>query len=194
MKAIQITSFFILVLAIASFQLNGQSTYKVVSSEMTISGTSNVHDWTSSVNSLKATGDIRFENSRINNITNFIVTIPVQSIKSTKGKIMDNKTYDALEAKQHPNITFQLTSATYTNSINAKGYLTIAGTKKSINLTVKPTVASNGTITFVGSQKINMKDYGITPPTALLGAMTTGEYVTIAFKISLMKDTATSLK
>jgi hypothetical protein len=40
------------------------------------------------------------------------VDVLVKSIKSTKGSIMDNKTYDALKAEAHPKITFKLERAT----------------------------------------------------------------------------------
>ena len=44
---------------------------------------------------------------------------------------------------------------------------------------------SDGSITFNGSKKLKMTDYGIKPPTALLGTMTTGDEVEIVFQVTL---------
>jgi polyisoprenoid-binding protein YceI len=40
-------------------------------------------------------------------------------------------------------------------------------------------------ITFNGSKKIKMTDFGISPPTALMGTMTTGDEVEVIFQVTL---------
>ncbi|HTA26291.1 MAG TPA: YceI family protein, partial [Bacteroidia bacterium] len=67
-------------------------------------------------------------------------------------------------------------------TISAKGTLTIAGVTKPIDMLIKVSAPNQGYLTFEGSQTIKMTDYGITPPTALLGTMKTGNEITINFK------------
>jgi filamentous hemagglutinin family protein len=46
-------------------------------------------------------------------------------------------------------------------------------------------VGSDGSVTFSGSKKLKMTDYGIKPPTALMGTMTVGDEVEIVFSVTL---------
>ena len=47
-------------------------------------------------------------------------------------------------------------------------------------------MGANGEIYFQGSKSIDMTQFGITPPTALMGTLTTGKDVTITFKLYFM--------
>lgn len=158
---------------------------------MTISGTSTLHDWTSKVNTVTGNGDIVFENSQLKKISALSVSIPVTSIESPKGRVMDSKTYDALKSEEFPNITFKLASVTsiqpIQNGVTVKvsGYLTIAGSKKLIDLYVTGTYLGNNGIQFKGSKSFKMTDFDIDPPTALLGTLHTGDEVTIDFSVNL---------
>ena len=69
--------------------------------------------------------------------------------------------------------------------INASGTLTIAGASSRIDMYVRGKVGADGSITFNGSKKIKMTDFKIKPPTALMGTLTTGDEVEIAFQITL---------
>lgn len=177
-------------------QVVAQEKYDVISSKVTISGTSNLHDWVSNVNSVTATGTIDIVSGEVKGINNFNVKIPVTSIKSENGSIMDNKTYDALKSKAYPNIYFELTSATplANNRLKVNGKLSIAGLKRTITMNVDYKVLSNGNIEFTGKESLKMTDYKVDPPTAMLGALTTGDLVTINFNITVAEKKATSNK
>ena len=47
---------------------------------------------------------------------------------------------------------------------------------------VKISMPAKGTMQFAGVQTIKMTDYGVTPPVALFGTLTTGDEITINFK------------
>ena len=116
----------------------------------------------------------------------------MKSIKRTKGSIMDRKTYDALKADKFANISFKLSSATINRSgnsydINAKGDLSIAGTTRRTDIYVKGT-AEGDNITVKGSKWLKMTDFGVNPPTALMGTLTTGNDVEIVFQITMKKS------
>jgi polyisoprenoid-binding protein YceI len=104
---------------------------------------------------------------------------------------MDGKTYEALRADNYPNITFKLDQINKLSKsgdkyeVAASGYLNIAGTTNKIEMCVHAKVGEDGSVSFSGSKKLKMTDYKIKPPTALMGTLTTGDEVEIAFTITL---------
>lgn len=155
-----------------------------------ISGTSNVHDWEETAS--KATGQARIQWNTDGsfNVLALDLNIDVKSIKSTKGSIMDNKTYEALKADDNPTIVFKITSVLSNvkpgATISARGDLKIAGVSKPVDLQVK-VGGNNTTLVFEGAKKINMKEWNVSPPTAFMGAMKVGESVDLKFKSSYTK-------
>ena len=99
-----------------------------------------------------------------------------------------------MKADNHPNITFKLEGVTpikaqadgYT--VTASGNLTFAGSTKKVELIAKGKSNGDGTITFSGSQKIKMTDFGIKPPTALMGTMKVGNEVEVVFSVTMKKS------
>lgn len=172
---------------------SSQSTYEITSSQLFIEGTSNVHDWKSEATKIKASGDIVLEASTLKSIKNLTVDIAVGGIKSTKGSMMDKKTWNALLKDTHPSITYTLTKVnSLTKSgdnydIKTTGNLTIAGETRVVEITVKGKVTGNE-IQFEGSKKLKMTDFKIDPPTALMGAMKTGDDITIVFNVKFGKN------
>lgn len=169
---------------------NAQGNYRSAQFTMTIKGTSNLHDWESTAKEARANGAVTIENGVLKAISSLTVEVPVKSIKSPKGNVMDNKTYDALKAKSYPNITFKLdkinslTQKGDSYDISATGNLTIAGVTNKIDLNVKGKVNGDAA-TFSGSKKLKMTDYKIDPPTALFGTMTTGNDIEVVFSVSM---------
>lgn len=169
----------------------GQGNYRIANFSLAIKGTSNLHDWESPAKEVRASGSITLTSGVLKSINSLYVEIPVKTIKSPKGSIMDNKTYDALKANSYPNITYKLDKVTGLNqtgdrcNINASGYLTIADATNKIDLYVQGKIGADGSVTFSGSKKLKMTDYKIKPPTALLGTLTTGDEVEIVFQVTL---------
>ncbi len=174
-----------------------QTSYKITASTFTIAGTSSLHDWESNATEVNATGQMQMENATLKAIDNLTVTIPVERIKSTKGSIMDNKTHKALESKSHPNITFKLTKINTLEkngnayTIKATGNLTIAGKAKAISLNVKGKMTGSDELQFDGSKALKMSDFGIDPPTALMGTLKTGDDITVRFSVKMAKSNVT---
>jgi polyisoprenoid-binding protein YceI len=54
-------------------------------------------------------GVVTVEGNKVKEIKDVTITILVKSIKSEKGKTMDNKTYEAFKSDKFPNITYKLT-------------------------------------------------------------------------------------
>jgi polyisoprenoid-binding protein YceI len=166
--------------------------YKIGSDfTMKIKGSSNVHDWESNIETLTGTASVSFGESGDIQITDCKVSIPVQSIKSSKGSRMDKKTMKALNETEYPNIEFALVSfgnVVKTNNkftADAKGNLTVAGEKRTIDMVINGTQLANGSIEIECTKDMKMTDFNIKPPTALLGTMRTHDEITIEFKIVL---------
>lgn len=173
--------------------LQGQTTYRISKSTMTVAGTSNLHDWTTSVTELKGSGTFVLDGNSLKEISSLDISIPVNSMKSSKGSVMDGKTYNALKYKQFSLISFKIAQVggiektTTGFRVKTTGNLTVAGIKKSISLTVDGKVLSDGSLNFKGSKTLQMTDFGVDPPTALMGAMTVGNEVTVTFDVTLAK-------
>ncbi|MEX1240115.1 MAG: YceI family protein [Cyclobacteriaceae bacterium] len=166
-------------------------TFSVKTCKVTVRGTSSMHEWESTVEKLEAKGSFVVTNNSLTDIQDVVLKIPVKAIKSTKGRMMDNKTYDAFNHEKNPNILFTLTGKTITqaNTMNVSGKLTMAGITKEIDLILRYKVLPGGELQVSGSKKLNMTEYKMEPPTAMLGAIVVGEEVTVTFEIVLTQST-----
>jgi polyisoprenoid-binding protein YceI len=158
---------------------NGPQTATVI-----IHGSSNVHDWQSEATDVRLTGQFDTDASgKLVAVKNLAVSILVEGIKSEKGRIMDGKTYKALVSEDHPNITFQSSSvAVQGANITAKGNLNIAGETRPVTITATWN-QSSGAIALSGEYAFKMTDFGIDPPTAMMGAMKTSDDVTVKYAV-----------
>lgn len=185
---------FLLFALIGLVSTSWAQSYTVKASRFTIDGSSNVHDWQSKVTGITGTADLTIENGAFKGIRQLAVTIPVKGIKSSKGSIMDNKTYDALKQEDYPNISYKLTKVNSVQQkggayeVTATGNLTIAGVTKSIEMTVTAKDLGNNAWQFEGSKALKMTDFKISPPTALMGTMKTGDDITIKFAVTVEKN------
>ena len=177
-----VLSLFLLATSVAFSQKN----YSLKSHKVSVEGTSTVHDWSSDVTKLDWVGQLTVEGTSVKAIQNVVITIPVESIKSEKGGTMDDKTFEAFKYEKNPTITFKMTSATLTGvNVKANGTLTMAGETKPIVMNVATKVLADGSVHLSGSQAINMKDYKMTPPKAVLGTIKVGEKVILLFELTV---------
>ena len=100
-------------------------------------------------------------------------------------KIMEETFGNMLAAKRYPAMTF--TSASIkplgANQFEAQGMLTIRGKPKPIVVNVQLDATDPAKLRLRGSAKIHLKDYGLKPPSALLGAIGTKEEMSLTFDI-----------
>ena len=179
--------FIALILVLAScFALNAQ-VLKInpKSFNMTILGTTNVHDFKSKVTQAKGEAVVNSNKE----LQSLVVEIPVRSIKSGE-KLMDTKTYETFDADKNPNITFKLTEVNSLrldgNQVNVtlSGNLTMAGVTRKISLKSTGNSAKPGVYDFEGSVALKMTDFKMRPPTAMMGLMKVGDAITLKFNVS----------
>jgi len=167
-----------------------ESPFQVKSVTASIRGTSSLHDWESTIGKIEFKGSIHLEGDG-GVIRDVEVKIPVESIKSKEGRIMDNKTYEAFRSDKNPYIVYKVPQArvnidgSKAISIESAGPLLMAGTTLSQRISAKGNILPNGDWHLTVSKKINMRDFNMEPPTALLGTIKVGEEVTVIFDFVL---------
>ena len=151
--------------------------------QLKISGTSSLHDW--DMVSETATGKLvgTTEGNKLTAITSLVVEMPAESIKSGKGG-MDKNAYKALKTSQYKTVKFDLKAAAKNTdgTWNFTGIFTISGVTKSVTLKIKETIIGGQSV-FEGNYSFKLTDYKITPPTALMGTVKTGDDVKISFTL-----------
>jgi len=167
--------------------------YYIKSVTATVQGTSNLHDWESSINKIEWTGDFQTNGTLPSTVNNVVIKIHVKGIKSKEGKIMDRKTYEAFKSEKNPYIIYAFTGAPVkvdsmqVTTIESSGNLTMAGVTKPVTVSAHGKLLGNGDIQLSGSKKLNMLDFNMEPPSAVLGTIHVGNEVTVNFNITIAK-------
>ncbi|MCB0505933.1 MAG: YceI family protein [Cyclobacteriaceae bacterium] len=182
----------ILVLALTvGFSAKAQSyTLAKESSSLLVEGTSTLHDWEEKAEKLGGTAQIVMEGNKLVEIKQLTFKVDVESLKSEHSG-MDSNTYKALDSKTYPEITYELTKINSTKPgkngivLSTTGKLTIKGVSKTITMDVD---VMEGSVVFAGETTFKMSEYGVEPPTALMGTIKTGDEVTIKFKVKYVKQ------
>lgn len=125
-------------------------------------------------------------------ITYLKLIVPIWKLDSGN-ESMDENMQEALSAEVNPNIVFELISPvvfSFKNvidsiTINATGNLTVAGTKKSVDLNITVVTQSENEFEFKGEIKLLMTDFGVEPPSMFFGTMNTGNEITVKFEMIL---------
>ena len=151
---------------------------------MTISGTTNVHNFDTKVT--LASGELVINAKQPQSL---IVEIPVKGIKS-KEKLMDTKTYEAFNSDKNPTITFKSTEINSVKvdgsniNVTVTGNLTMAGVTKKVALTAVGKIVKPGVYEFSGSIPVKMTDYKMKQPTAMLGMMKVGDDIKLKYTVT----------
>jgi polyisoprenoid-binding protein YceI len=162
------------------------------SSKLIVEGTSSLHDWEIESSEMTGIATITTNSSQELTIADLTFTICGETLKSGKGA-MDKNTYDALNTKEFPKITYKLKSVISTKKvdqnfqISTEGELTIAGKTLPVMLDIIAKTMPNGSITISGNKAITMSTFSIDPPTALFGTIKTGDDITIKFNVNYTK-------
>lgn len=166
-------------------------------STLSVLGTSTVHQWTCTSKETKvslqradgATSTDPIELVKAGQVVAVDVTVPVATLHSEKAGL-DKNMLKAMNASQHPDVTVHLdkftpaAGAADTLKLQAEGTLTIAGTTKPVVL-AGHLVAGDGGVWLMGEYDLKMSQYGIKPPTMMMGTIRVGDPVTIKYQLLL---------
>jgi polyisoprenoid-binding protein YceI len=160
-------------------------------SQLTIEGTSNLHDWSCTTSAIVADVRTQIDEGTIPAAVDFVsIEIPVDRIRCKNDK-MDENLARALRAESHPRIVFRTTGSRMLPAPNAtgrisgplRGDLTVAGVTKTIDVPVQAVANPDGSLRITGSKPFLMTQFGIEPPTAMLGMIKTGNRITVRFEL-----------
>ncbi len=183
--------FLSLVIISLPFSVNAQNALDSEKSKMTIKGTSSLHDWESTCEKLTGKASFELDDDQIKGAKNVSISMKVEDIESGKS-LMDSKTYDAFKADSYPMIKgsfLNVSSVTKSGTgyiLKGKAYLEMAGKKKMVDFNTTCTVGTT-TITCKGSQKIDMTEYDMKPPTAMMGTIKVGKEVEVEIELVFKK-------
>lgn len=159
-------------------------------SKVYVRGTSSMHDWEVAFG--KYDVEFSFRNSDNGKISiSSVKAVFAGASVTSENNIMTGKARDALMVREHPEIVFISDGAENIvlndGKINGtlKGKLSLGGVSKSIDIGFSGNIKGDS-ILISGSEEVNMADYGIKPPTALLGTLKTGEKVTVELRLSFL--------
>lgn len=163
------------------------------SSRVRLEGTSNVHPFSSESSSFTAVltldADAQTPAAAASAIAAgrpaaLTVSIPVASLKSERSGL-DKNLRNAMSANKHPDVVYALESYEAAGTaLTVKGTLTIAGVARPEVLKATATF-SGGLLIVDGEQAFLMTDYGIKPPTMMLGAIRTGDRIVVKYHLEL---------
>jgi hypothetical protein len=157
-----------------------------------IEGGSNLHDW--SCEAAEFASDVRVDrvsrDTRPTRVEKAKVTVVVAAIECGKSKMNENLR-KALNAAAFPEITFELADAVILPAevpglieVLARGYLMVAGTEREIEIRVTAADTGDGALRIQGRVGFLMTDFGVEPPTAMLGLLKTADPVTVLFDVT----------
>ncbi|MGI8509917.1 MAG: YceI family protein [Gemmatimonadaceae bacterium] len=164
-------------------------------SQLSFEGTSTLHGFTCTTKTMQAYVDVdpAYRTADLTTLTHPIiavqVVIPVKSLAC--GGELENNMFKTLNATKYPYIIYTLLnydvvsgSASATGfAADTHGRLTISGKENAIAMRVDATRNAEGTVSARGEQAIKMSDFGVKPPTFMLGTLRVGNELKVRFTL-----------
>ena len=168
-------------------------------SRLWLEGTSNIRSWSCRATAIDASIDVSTVASSADpaaiaaHVQHVTIKLPVGNLRCGNGR-MDRNMYRALKADD-PQASFILGSFHAVPSrdrhaayLRTAGTLTVAGENRTLDVDVRTRHMPDGTLIAEGTVPVNMSDFGIAPPTALFGAIRTGNRVTVRFELRVSTE------
>lgn len=173
---------------VAFAQVSVAQTYKIASgSEIKVAGTSNIHDWAMQTTSIAGDAQVTLAGKNLTDVKTLNFSTAAKSLKG-KEDLLNSRAHKAMKADKFSTIAFKLNSASVTGDIvKGSGALTIAGVTKEITVQGKASENADGSLSISGSRKIKMSEYGIQPPSFMLGALKVADEINVIYNLKLKK-------
>jgi polyisoprenoid-binding protein YceI len=194
-KALLTTSILLAAAATAGAQATSTRLRVEPGSELTISGTSNVHDFQCKTNKFSAYIDVDPGYTKdltkvARPIVSVNVVIAVKSL-SCGNKKMDENMYGTLKADKNQVIRYTLSGYDILNgsatgfAAKTTGTLTILGKEKLVAMKIDAARLNDGKATAHGAETLLMSDFGIKPPSFMFGTMKVGDEIKVRFDLKV---------
>ena len=118
--------------------------------------------------------------------------VPVRALDCGKRR-QNEDLYEAMKASEHPTIRYEIVKAEVVAApdtsrdhyvVDAIGHLTIAGETRTVRLTLDGRRLDDGHIHARGSLPMQMTNFNVDPPTAMLGLIRVRDSITVHFDIT----------
>lgn len=165
------------------------------SSRLWIEGRSNVNEFECQANQYSAEAAIIDNDDQIEfeqeDQVFLQVEIRVDGFECGKSR-MNRDLQEALKSSEFPDITFLFGSAEILEmpsdhdqafQLQVKGSLTVAGNTKDIQFNARAYFLETHKVRAIGNTTINMSDFDVTPPTALMGLIKAVDELTVNFDL-----------
>lgn len=123
------------------------------------------------------------------------VSVPAIQLDCKNDK-MNSHMRKALKVEDNPTIQYRLTSreiapgADGALTVTLKGMLTLAGQEKEVSMVAGAVQDADGRFRITGSAELRMTEFGIKPPSLMLGTMKVHDKVVVRYEIVLNRETA----
>lgn len=113
------------------------------------------------------------------------LVVPVSAL-DCKNDTMNGHMRKAIKADKHSTIGWTMSSYRVEGtSVVMNGRLTIAGKENPVELRATGTADNTGVIRLKGSTKLKMTDFGVKPPSLMMGTMKVGDAITVGYDLVL---------
>jgi polyisoprenoid-binding protein YceI len=117
------------------------------------------------------------------------VTVPAEKLDCRNGT-MNEHMRKAIKAKEFPAVVFRATSYDLARTsesvgVTLNGSLTLGGVEKPITVQAQAKPGADGMLVVSGTREIRMTEFGLKPPTLMLGTMKVDEKITVGFEVVL---------
>ena len=124
-------------------------------------------------------------------VSDIVVIVPAEKLDCRNGT-MNEHMRKALKAEKYPTITFRVASYDLAKAaegvdVTLNGTLTLGGVEKPIAITATAKPGENGTLLVSGTREVRMTEFGLKPPTLMLGTMKVDERIKVGFDV-VLKD------
>ncbi len=152
------------------------------SGSIEVLGSSNVRSWSCTTEQFAGTMEAILDGQVLASVTGVDLTMSVNSLDCGQRQLT-TKVRETL-AKGSNLIRFSLDSAEVSgNQIHAQGTLTAAGGTRPTEIIATATPSADGQLRLTGEVEFRMTDFGIDPPTAMLGSLRAHDEVTVTFDV-----------
>ncbi len=117
------------------------------------------------------------------------VTVPSEKLECRNGT-MNEHLRKAIKANQFPTVVFRASSYDLARTsesvgVTLNGSLTLGGVEKPISVKAQAKPGADGTLVVSGAHEVRMTEFGLKPPTLMLGTMKVDEKITVGFEVVL---------
>jgi polyisoprenoid-binding protein YceI len=183
--------------AFITVHTSAQQVFEINSSNsnMTVKGTSSLHDWEMEATEFHASTKLEITDKRVTEIHQVSFSTPVKKLSSDKW-IMDKNAHEALKEDDYPKISFSLKAdeeiKLQDKKVAIPGKLTIAGKTKEVSILCSYDITSPRELRVTGNTALKMSDFGIDPPTVMLGTLKIDDEITVDFKMEFILESVSS--